>query len=639
MSLIACIEGANGLPSSTADRLGQSLGLFSAQKAAYHSEAGHCLAATPGSPGQTPVRSWRPVQTASGAAVLFAGWLDNAAELAGVLGLPTESDNALIYGAAVDRWGDDADGHAIGCYAAIVKGAAPGMRLARSPWAAPPLRYFQSGDVIAAASVTRALQACGLPATPNLRTLADSLFLSLHAHDGWYEGEKIVPPGAVVHLHRDGARIIRWYDHLAPRPLLRLRKPRDYVEAADELLTRAVAASAKGAKQPGVLLSGGLDSTNIAARLMPLLPQGKPLSAFTLTPDPQWRGVAPPGQIADETAHVRSFCAMHPGIEAHFSADGGTEFDHALDRMLLATGAAPLLTRVLGPFHGLYEAARDRGCDLMIAGWHGNATFSSGGEWGLCEYLRAGRLLQLYKALHAIPRRSRPIFREFLRLSLLPHFPPGFQRRWKAFRGVPEIDYPRAAHPLHPAAIDAHDLMRAGEAAGWGNRPHWYSRDTHWRHSNSGAEWAHADILCGFEQLYGIRTRDPTLYRPLVEFCRAVPTDIFLRDGQQRWLARELGRGHLPEEIRTEQRHGLIGADWHSRLARRLPELRAELERAARDPLLAELVDFAELRRRLDDFPAETDGSMRQFLRYTVAVPNLVLAARFLRHASGRNEP
>lgn len=614
-----------------------SLGLSTGHPAALHA-TGNASFAQSFDTGS--LRHWRPQQTSAKTFVLFTGWLDNAAELAGALNLPPDADPALIYGTAVDSWGDDADRRATGCYATITKGTAPGVRLARSPWSAPPLHFFRGDGLCAAASVTRALHACGLSGTINRQTLADLLYSNPASHEGLYQGEELVRAGEIVHLSAQEARRVQWYDPFDFPPQLRFRDPRDYVEAADELLGKAVAAAMQGARQPGIFLSGGLDSTNIAGRAMRKMADEAKLQSFTFLPEPDQRHDLPRWQYASEEPAVRLFGQMHPKLEMHFHAGQSLEFADLSGKMLLAIGSAPPALRVLAPFAPLYQLAREQGCDLMLAGWAGNATFSCDGAWGYSEFLRKGYLPSLYRAVRDIPFRRRSTVREILRLSVLPQLPLPIQRAWQEFRGVSPPDLHSEIVPLRKEAIRdlrLHERARAARLAD--QKPFWSSRKAFWHNNFAEGETHHADILCGFEQLYGIRTRDPTLYRPLVEFCRAVPTDIFLRDGQQRWLARELGRGHLPEEIRTEQRHGLIGADWHGRLARRLPELRAELESAARDPILSELVDFDELRRRLDDFPAETDGSMGQFLRYTVAVPNLVLAARFLRHASGRNEP
>ncbi|MCB2046526.1 MAG: hypothetical protein KDE61_10635, partial [Novosphingobium sp.] len=431
--------------------------------------------------------------------MLFAGWLDNAAELAGVLGLPTESDNALIYGMAVDRWGDDADRRAIGCYATIVKGAAPGVRLARSPWSAPPLHFFRGDGLCAAASVTRALHACGLSRTVNRQTLADLLYSNPASHEGLYQGEELVRAGEIVHLCAQRVRRVQWYDPFDFPPQLRFKNPGDYVEAADELLHHAVTAALKGTKRPGVFLSGGLDSTNIAARALHIMPAAAHLPSFTFLPDNDWKDDLPRWQYASEEQAVRRFARQHPRLVPHFHSGDGLELDGLAPHMLLAVSSAPPVLRVLAPFAPLYDMARTEGCDLMLAGWAGNATFSSDGVWGFAEFLRRGRFVSLYRAVRDIPFRRRATAREILRLAVLPQFPLAVQRAWQEFRGVYAPDIHSEVIPLRNEArrnFRLHERARAARLAD--QKPFWSSRAAFWRNNFAEGETHHADILCGF---------------------------------------------------------------------------------------------------------------------------------------------
>src|SRR4051794_22987757 len=119
-------------------------------------------------------RAWRPPQLADGRLVLFHGYFDNAAAIAHQLDAPSQ-DLAAVYGLAVDRWGDEADLRIVGDYCAVM--ADPRrfrLRLARSPLRAPPLYYFPSDELAAAASVPRALFAAGVEPKLNEDHVADS---------------------------------------------------------------------------------------------------------------------------------------------------------------------------------------------------------------------------------------------------------------------------------------------------------------------------------------------------------------------------------------------------------------------------------------------------------------------------------
>ena len=82
-----------------------------------------------------------------------------------------------------------------------------------------------------------------------------------------------------------------------------------------------------------------------------------------------------------------------------------------------------------------------------------------------------------------------------------------------------------------------------------------------------------ANAYQAFEQMYGVAQRDPMAYRPFVEFCLGLPTNMFMRDGEMRWLAKEMAKGIMPEEQRLNRLNGRWDADWHLRIGRRRRDL------------------------------------------------------------------
>ena len=73
--------------------------------------------------------------------------------------------------------------------------------------------------------------------------------------------------------------------------------------------------------------------------------------------------------------------------------------------------------------------------------------------------------------------------------------------------------------------------------------------------------------------------RDPTADVRLLEFCLAVPTEQFLRDGMQRALARRALADRLPKQVLEEPRRGLQVADWHEDLTAVRDRVADELDR------------------------------------------------------------
>jgi len=143
----------------------------------------------------------------------------------------------------------------------------------------------------------------------------------------------------------------------------------------------------------------------------------------------------------------------------------------------------------------------------------------------------------------------------------------------------------------------------------------------------------------GLEQMYGIALRDPTAYRPFVEFCLSLPTKMFLRDGEIRWLAKQMAKGIMPEEQRRNALDGWWDADGQLRIRRRRPEWLAELARIEDDERFGRMFDVPRLRAALESLPEQTETDAETLLTAQLAIPAALLTARFINYVEGRNSP
>ena len=638
--MIALDWTADNFANPDADRLARSLAAGTGRVAGSCSGTGWAAAQLLTHNDSRRARSWNAVRVAD-QLVLFAGHLANARDLARELGTvwpaaPQGDDLARLYGLLVRQGSDTADLRLIGEYAAAVLDLSAGqLRLSRSPLRAPPLHYHHADRRVIASSVPRAIFAAGIDPRLDPIKLADlAWFNSATDRTGWYEGIARVPLGSVVEIGPGGSKVRRYYDP-SSLPQVRLPRPEDYVARADELLGEAVASALDGFSRPGVLLSGGLDSSLAAAKALDHLPAGQRLASFTFVPEAAWDGRTPSGTYGDERPYVEAFAAQHPRLDPHYFGNQGLGFDHRMTEMLHLTGIAPINLANMSPYHEPWRAAREAGCDVLLVPEWGNDTFSNTGEWGLVEYFLRGRWGQLAKALRALPDDPRPLWRRFVGSSLLPLLSPALWHWQRTMRGVPET---RAlASPLRAEFVAEHGLAAraAGQAGALGgpiarNRQQWLRRALVTVVDETNDVWQ------GFEQLYGLPMRDPAAYRPLAEFCFGLPTDLFLRDGQDRWLARQMGRGVLPEAQRNNPRHGRHNPDWLAKLAPQRDAVRSELQRLEQDPELAQMLDFPRLHAALDDWPAQTPTG-QDALTLQIALTRAITLARFINHVSGRN--
>jgi len=585
-------------------------------------------------------KAWRPAKLPDGRVAIFHGYFDNAAAIAAEL-QTARLDLARLYAVAVEAWGDQADLKIVGDYCAVIADPKLGrLRLARSPLRAPPLYHFHDDEMVVAGSVPRVFFAAGVSRTLNEGRVADSGLINfLDQEASWFECIHRVPLGSVVELHRGRPHFLnRYYDPLAVPPV-QFGSDTECFERVGQLLDEAVQVCLAGFRKPGVTLSGGLDSPQVAVRALAALPAGQRLPAFTFHPEPGYDGVTSAGMTGDERSIVEAFAAMHPDLEPHFTANEGYGHDHRWNEFFHLMGGAPSGLCNMYVFHGLFAGAARQGCDVLLLSEWGNFAFSDKGYWGFVEYLLKGRWRQLWQALRKFPNQERSMLWRFMAQCILPLLPTPIWRlvRKAIFRNE------RAMLELMQPFTNDYRLTSGGEQrlkeSGLA-----FDRYQPWdmRHARQlllqNDDGEGAEIYQAFEQMYGVSQRDPMAYRPLVEYCWGLPTRMFMRDGEMRWLAKQLAKGLMPEEQRSNRLNGRWDADWHLRIGRRRHEYLAEFDRLAANERIAGMLDLPRLRAAIEDWPERTEIDPQKSAPRQFAVPRALLTARFVNYVEGRNE-
>lgn len=592
--------------------------------------------------GEKILLTWaRPSQCHHGrqTVTLFCGWIDNRADIAGQLGIPDTGD-AAIYDAALAHWGEKADARIVGHYSAITALPDGRLRLSRSPWTAPPLHYANNADQAVAASTVQAIFAAGHPRELDEDYILDALVFDYrHGENcGWFKGIRRVPLGSAVMLEPGNTTIARWYDPLAVPPV-RLARDEDYVEQALALLDEAAGKALAGSERPGLLLSGGLDSPLVADALLARMPATQRLPSFTFVPDRQWDGTVPDNLMGDEEPFVRAFAAMHPRLDPHFADPAEAGFDCRLRDVLAACGQMTINAANIGAFHGPWRMAKDAGCDWLLTADLGNLTYSNDGIWCYPEYLLTGRWRQLYLTLRDRPGDDRPMWRKIMAMSALPLLPGRIRRSLRAQVRPTRADSIGLFSLLNAEGRTrqaARQRERGGDpAASEMELP--ASREQAIRTAYLGLEGGD-DLDLGFERIYGLRKRDVTAYRPLIEFCLGLPTDQFAKDGVQRRLAKRMAAGRMPEAQRLNRRYGRHNVDWHTRMGRRRAELKDYAERMRDHPFLGQIMDIDRMVALLDDWPATTPWSPQEEYPRRLGITRAVTVAQFVGYVEGRND-
>ena len=334
----------------------------------------------------------QPLLSRDGQLVLVSdARLDNRAELIDALQmLPAEArqlpDSALIL-AAYERWGEDAPQQLMGDYAfALWDGRQQHLLLVRSPLSNRPLYYYQDRHRFAFATMPGGLFA--LPWVP--RQLALEHWLDPDPNRTIYAGLKKLPSGHCLQVSRQGIKErVFWQLDLERR--LHFRRDEEYVEAFDELFTRAVQSRLRSLYPVGVFMSGGLDSSAVAVTAAHLLAeQGQSLTAYTQVPRGGFDGPLPPGKYADETPFVQAIAEMTPNLRLQLVHTEGRGLFADLDQAF-ATLYEPFqnVSNRLW-IEAIQAQAQAQGVRVLLSGASGNLSVSWPGTDPLPALLRQG---------------------------------------------------------------------------------------------------------------------------------------------------------------------------------------------------------------------------------------------------------
>ena len=583
-------------------------------------------------------KAWQPTRTQTNGYVLFSGHIFNRQALQDDLGRAFSNDTE-IYCAGYQAWGDQVDRRVIGEFSTIILHPEERkIRLACSPLQAPPLHYYRDNERIIVASTPRAIFATGEVAQQiDEQKLADSLFLNyMEGERGWFQGVSRTRPGTRMLLSSARADQTTYYDLRDCAPV-RFAKDSDYVEAADALMCEATTTALEGFVKPAVSLSGGFDSQAVAAYAMKMRP-GVPLYGFTSVPEAGWQGKQSKRRFNNEQPYVEALAAMYPQLVPEFVDAFGLSFDHNLKNMFLMGSVAPRNAMNLHWIHQVYARAKSMGCDVVLTGSKGNATFSFGGEGAITSLFAQGQWIKAVRETWA-GRGNRSFPRALYSAAFSPFLPLPL---WAAITRMVHGKEPDPFNSWCPMNREWAQEMRVAERAkdmGYDQHYRQHRSTTDWRAvvlGNAGMEGP--DIMQGFSLLHGIAHRDPTAYRPLVEFCMGIPDDQFVRNGRTRRLARRMLKGKVPDMVLNENRRGLQAADWALRLFRQKPELLDEIDRLSSDPVMAKRLDLANLRSAVEALTAETPDDSELAHRLQLAVSRGLTTARFIRFVDGRND-
>jgi asparagine synthase (glutamine-hydrolysing) len=471
---------------------------------------------------------------------VFDGRLDNRAELVARLS-PTKGSDASdvdLLLAAYLEWEESCTDRLLGDFAfAVWDGGRRRLVCAVDPLGLKPLYYAHVGSlVIFASDAMQILHHPSVPEDYDEREIAAYLASQPeHPQRSFFAAVCKLPPGHRLVAEGAALRVKRYWD---PRPdEIRYKRDEDYASHFREIFARAVAdRSREAGKFVAVTMSGGLDSTSVAA--MAHQTAGVAVRAYTFVFD-RFKN-------CDERDYSHAMTA-EIGLEVEPIA---TEHLWGLE----SKTALPISPET--PYFGwryeeIFHGMAGGGSQVLLTGLGGD-DLMRGSALAYGERLRRGDLSAVREVYQHARARREPVVQALYRYFGRPHLParvdalllaalgrhnalllpafiqPDFARRVDLSTRL-AADWPQQAFQSSTKQEIYTNLVEAAR----------YRRITNWHDRNASR--------------FGIDVRHPFLDQRLFEYVLAIPGEQIFRLGWTKNLLRRAMAGFLPEKIRLRR--------------------------------------------------------------------------------------
>jgi asparagine synthase (glutamine-hydrolysing) len=578
----------------------------------------------------------QPMRGAGGA--LFAAdlRLDNRDDILGRLGVPVQQaaswpDSRVAF-SAWEKFGDDVWTLLHGPFGiAVWDPRKHTLTLARDHLGLSPLMYYRTKDFFAFATMPKGMFA--LPDVPrelNEEKMADFLVLN---HFGmrttFYRDVFRVLPAHRMTVSAQGASAEHRYWSVKNVPQIRMKTNQDYADGLRECLDRSVRQQMRSAHPIAAMLSGGLDSSSVAALAARALGEkGQRLAAFTHVPREGFDGPVPRGRYADEKPYVEEIRKLAGNIDVTYVPNDKVDDFADLERMFLLMEAPVRNPSNMGWVLEIPKLARAQGCRVLLGGQWGNYTISWGGWSQAAKHMLSGRLITAYRQWMLYYENSSDspgtVFRKLFVEPLVPDRIAKWA--WERRRGKGPAYLAHA--PVMPDYIKAIGVETRANADGhdFRYRMMYDERIKLLTPVDYFGEWQ-----AGTQALSGVETRDPTADIDVVTYCFGVPPEQYLAEDIDRSLIRRAMWGLLPEVVLTNSEMGLQSPDWYEKLAARRDTMLGEIEELRGSPLASKAIDLDRLKRAIENWPKDGWQRLDVIEEYHLALTRGIGGARFLR--------
>lgn len=523
--------------------------------------------------------------------------------------------DSLLILEAYQKWGRDCAAHLIGDFAfAIWDEGENRLFCARDHIGNKPMFYFTDDDVFIFATEMKGIfKVSHLSQTLDPEWIADALTVLVADKEYTpYRNIRRLPP---AHWLSVSSREIKKENYWRPDPEkeILLHSESDYLEAFREKLTEAVRCRVRSAFPVGSELSGGLDSSAVAA-LAARLTKEKDLKFITFS------------HVRGEADQARSTTKDESDFQEILRRHAGINHAHSLsaqDRGVIEAMRNSLRVQD-GPSHRVYghladvihEAAEQEGVRTLLSGFGGDEVVTHPAGEYLDELTHRRAWKNLWREFHQCPEPGKKLSLRTLLSKMAGEYAPFLKTAYNHAR-----DRSSRETGLHAPAGHMESFPITFEF--------YHSTDIHSRkttipmfsrmpdvRASQCRRVTHPPVAARLETcsiaaaVRRMEYRCPLLDVRLIEFHLAVPARLKRKNGYGRYLFRQAIDGVVPPEIqwRTDKTGTTIPATRH-RLIRDAKAIE-DLILKARFTDAAKYIDLEQMAKRLERIVNVETGSV-----------------------------
>lgn len=549
--------------------------------------------------------------------------IDNRDELIKLLQISSVKGEVLtdsqIILAAYKTWGKECPKHLIGDFAfAIWDPMGENIFCARDQVGKRSLYYYNSSnEFIFCTTINPILEILDEKVDLNEAWISDFLTIEgviheINIHETVYKNVFQVPPGHYIHCNKLKINVQKYWfpDKIKP---INFKSEYEYIQRFKNIFNNAVHCRLRAEGNVGIMLSGGLDSTSVAAiAAIELKKNNMNLEAFTYLPIEDYESVLSDQQVANEREYVEELKRVYENINLNYCRCDGKNSLYNIDENIEILEQPYKTVENLYWIDEIFRLSKSKNCNVLLDGQFGNFTISNGSITSyIYTLIKKGRWISLFKEitgcskLYQIGRKE--LVKEILKIvtksaCVSNNFFSGKNRDIQA--------------PVNMTMSDKWRSMKRAQKLGYNAHPSKiYDFEETKRYVTNFVLFSH---IGGIETKYslsrGITKRDPTRDVRVVEYCLGLPDNQFVSNGRNRVLIRKAMEGVLPDKIRLNYFiRGKQSADWIQRVSPYWKSVSSEIKDIIQSEYMSEYLDVDKLKNILNNVGEELNKDVCEF--------------------------